>query len=134
MPMTSASSAVTLRKMMRRLRLENVTRTKRYQPCSSRAARRRRAFLSAGSFSPGRFGSTSLAKLSGVRLSTVGGLPVARPPLKTPPAFLGDQVLERSSSWAFQFLDDPSPSPSGLRRQIPGLCCDAEALPDATFP
>src|SRR4029079_10468691 len=96
-------------------------RTKRYQPCSSRAASRRRAFLSAGSFSPGRFGSTSLAKLSGVRWSTVFGLPVARPPLKTPPAFLGDQVLERSSSWAFQFLDDHSSSASGLRRQVFGV-------------
>jgi hypothetical protein len=41
------------------------------------------------------------------------------PPLKTPPAFLGDQVLERSSSWAFQFLDDPSSSASGLRRPDP---------------
>src|SRR4051812_14818235 len=111
MPMTSASSPVTLRKMMRRLRLENVTRTKRYQPCSSRAARRRRAFLSAGSFSPGRFGSTSVVKLSGVRLSTVVGLPVARPPLKTPPAFLGDQVLERSSSWTIP----------ALRRQVFGV-------------
>ena len=36
--MTSAHRPVTLRKMMRRLRLENVTRTNRYQPCSSRAA------------------------------------------------------------------------------------------------
>src|SRR4051812_8173413 len=116
MPMTSASSPVTLRKMMRRLRLENVTRTKRYQPCSSRAASRRRAFLSAGSFSPGRFGSTSVAKLSGVRLSTVVGLPVARPPLKTPPAFLAikflsDLVLGRSSSWTIP----------ALRRQVFGV-------------
>src|SRR3954447_1472264 len=126
MPMTSASSPVTLRKMMRRLRLENVTRTKRYQPCSSRAASRRRAFLSAGSFSPGRFGSTSsVAKLSGVRLSTVVGLPVARPPLKTPPAFLGDQILERSvlgrsSSWRIP----------ALRRQAFGVrSLDSAATP-----
>src|SRR4051812_17699982 len=125
MPMTSASSPVTLRKMMRRLRLENVTRTNRYQPCSSRAASRRRAFLSAVSFSPGRFGSTSVAKVSGVRLSTVVGLPVARPhsrrrrrswAIKS----LSDQVLGRSSSWTIP----------ALRRQVFGVrSLDSAATP-----
>src|SRR3954464_1946535 len=125
MPMTSASSPVTLRKMMRRLRLENVTRTKRYQPCSSRAASRRRAFLSAVSFSPGRFGSTSVAKLSGVRLSTVVGLPVARPHSRRRRRswaikFLSDQVLGRSSSWTIP----------ALRRQVFGVrSLDSAATP-----
>ena len=79
MPMTSASSPVTLRKMMRRLRLENVTRTNRYQPCANSAASRRHAFLSVDSLASRRCGSTSVVKLSGVRLSTVIGLAVARP-------------------------------------------------------
>src|SRR6266849_1727062 len=75
-PINSASRPVTLRKMMRRVRLEKLMRTKRCQPRFNRAASR--LPFARGARPSNRFGSTSSFKLSGVRLSTVD-LPVARP-------------------------------------------------------
>src|SRR5215471_8343852 len=70
MPTTSASRPVTLRKMMRRVRLEKLMRTNRCQLlCNSSASRPPRS--GGGGPLSNRSGSTSVLKLSGVRLSTV---------------------------------------------------------------
>ena len=69
MPITSASSPVTLRKMMRLLRLEKATRTKKCQPCSNRTAKRRRPVLASDAPSSRCLFSSSILRLSSVSSS-----------------------------------------------------------------
>ena len=69
MPITSASRPVTLRKMMRLLRLEKATRTKKCQPCSKRTAKRRRPVFASDAPSSRCFFSSSILRLSSVSSS-----------------------------------------------------------------
>jgi hypothetical protein len=83
MPITSASSPATLRKMMRRVRLEKLSHTKNSRPrCSSSVSLRAPPLSGNGVPSSGRSGSTSVLRFSGVLFSTIS-LPVA-PPSSTP--------------------------------------------------
>ena len=67
MPITSASRPVILRKMMRRLRLEKVTRANSCHPRSNSAANRRRPVVASEARSSRR--SSSTLRLSSVRSS-----------------------------------------------------------------
>src|SRR5262249_9532667 len=58
---------VRLRKMMRRLRLEKATRTKRCQPCSNSSAPRRRQLLTSDGLSSGWSGAAAAFNISDAR-------------------------------------------------------------------